>query len=162
MPRTGPWDNSKIKKPPGKPGGLLEKRMLTAPAVPAPASTAAVAPASAATTPAAFSAASAAAATPTVAAPASAGRTLLAGPGFIDRQGTALKILAVKHFNRFVGIGLRAHFDKSKAAGTTGVPVLHDIDRDYIPGLGKMILEIIFGGVVGEVANKQLCCHILL
>ena len=86
-------------------------------------------------------------------------RALFARTRFVDRQRTALKIFLVKHFDGFVGIFLRSHLNKGKAARTACHAILHDVDRHHGPGLGKMILEIIFGGVVGEVPNKQFCGH---
>ncbi len=60
--------------------------------------------------------AAAAATTATTVATAATGRTLLTGPGFIDRQGTALKFFSMELGNRRIGLGLGTHFDKGETA----------------------------------------------
>ena len=86
-------------------------------------------------------------------------RALFARTRFVDRQRTALKIFLVKHFDGFVGIFLRSHLNEGKAARTACHAILHDIDRHHGPGLGEMILQIVFGGAVSEVPNKQFSGH---
>ena len=80
----------------------------------------------------------------TAAAAAAAGRTLLAGPRLIDRQGAALKVFGVEHLNRLFRVFLGGHFDKRKTSGAPRHPVLHDINRDHNTRLREMILQVVF------------------
>jgi len=69
----------------------------------------------------------------------------LTRPGFVDGQRSALKILLMKHADRFGSVFGRPHLDKSKAARPTRRAVLHDIDRNDRARLGEIILQVIFG-----------------
>jgi hypothetical protein len=63
--------------------------------------------------------------TATVSAPAA---TLALGPGFIDVEGAAFEIRAVQAGDGPVGLLGAAHFDKCKAAGSSGITIRHQID----------------------------------
>jgi len=90
------------------------------------------------------------AATP-AAAPA---RALFARTRFVDRESAALEVLLVEHFNGLISFSLRAHLDEGEAAGTAGRPILHDVDRHDRASLGEIVLEVVFGGVIGEVTYE--------
>jgi len=97
---------------------------------------------------------STAAAAATITAAAAAGGTFFTRTGFIDRQRTALKFLAVKLRDSRIGFRLGAHFDEGKAARTPGGAVLHDVNCDNCARGCKMILEIIFGHTEGKVPDE--------
>jgi hypothetical protein len=90
-----------------------------------------------------------AAATAAAVATAATGRTFLTWPGFVDRQGAPLKVLLMEHRNGFVGIFLRAHFDKRKSARAARRAILHYVYCDNSPCLCKMILQIILSRCEG-------------
>src|SRR3569833_2894199 len=73
----------------------------------------------------------------------------------IHRQGPALKILIVELLDGFVGILRVSKLDEREAAGFTGHFVHHEIDRVNSASLGKIILKIIFHGLVGQVAYEE-------
>jgi hypothetical protein len=109
---------------------------------------------SAAATETTITAASSSPAAPWTAVKALAGRTIFTRTRFVNRQGPALKVLFVERGDGFLGVGWIGHFDKGEAAGTARRPVLHDVYRKDAAGLGKKVLQIVFGATVGEVANK--------
>jgi len=104
-----------------------------------------------AATAASTSTAVAAFATAATAAPATgtaealAGRAFFARPRFIDGQGPALKVFLMKHGDGFFRVGRGGHFDERKAARAAGRSILHDVDRNDAAGLGKKILQVVFG-----------------
>ena len=108
--------------------------------------TVAISTATATTAAATISAATAATTTVTAAA---ARRPLFTRTRLVDRQGTALKFLAVELGNRGIRLGKRSHFDEGKTARTPGGPVLHDVYCNYRACRGKVILQIVFSGTEG-------------
>ena len=120
----------------------------------APITATATATTAAATTTPAVSTSSAATTTTSVPAATAARRTLFPWAGLVNRQGAALKIFLMKHRNGFFGFRLRAHFHKCESAGPARRPILHNIDGNHRSRLGKVILKIIFRGIVREVSNK--------
>lgn len=53
-----------------------------------------------------------------------------------------------------LGFLLRSHFHKTEAAGAAGHAVLDDVDGEDSASDRKMVLEIIFGGVVVDITNE--------
>lgn len=103
---------------------------------------AASSPTSAVGTFAAITAASAAAG---AAIEALAGGAFFARASLVDGQGAALKVFLMEHGDGFFGVCLGGHFDERKAAGTARGSILHDADRNDAAGLGKVVLQVIFG-----------------
>lgn len=106
---------------------VLERRVTGLPAAaPAATTTAATVTAAAATTAAATEAAT----TTTAAAEAAAttAATLLAGTRLVDRQVTAVDVLAVERLDRGAGLVVILHLDEAEAAGTTRLAI-HDQRR---------------------------------
>jgi hypothetical protein len=95
-----------------------------------------------------------AAAAATAAAATLAGRALFAGTGDVHRQGAALEFLVMEHFHGLIGLIGAAHLDKGKSAGFTGEFVEHDIDGRDNAGLGKIILQVVVHGLVGQIAYE--------
>ncbi len=123
-------------------------------------SAATVAPASATTAAATITttaATVAAAATTTAAvaattAAATAWRTRLARPSFVDRQRPAFNGLPVELRDRRLGIGFRAHGHEGEAARLAGEFVLHE--RDFLDwsSLREKLLQFVFGRIEREIA----------
>jgi hypothetical protein len=84
-----------------------------------------------------------------------AGRTVFTRAGDVDRQRAALKFLVVEELDglvRFVGA---AHLNEGETAGLAGELVNHDVDRGDNTSGGKVILQIVFHRLVGEIAHKE-------
>ena len=142
---------------------------VTAPAAAVAAAAAAItAPAAAATTAAATTtvAATAAAATTTTvaaattattteAAAAAASGTLFTGTGDVHGQGTAAQILAVEHFHSAIGLVRSRELDERETAGLSGHAIEHQVDIGDHTGRRKVILEVTFLRLVGQVSHKQ-------
>src|SRR5262245_8957015 len=117
----------------------------------------------AATTPAAVAAA--AAATPAAVAAAAAAARLAAaaavglGPGLVDRQLAAARLLAVQGGDGRLGLLVRLHLDEPEPLGPAGVPVHDHLGRlDRAVG-GEHLLQVAVGHVVVEVPDVQLLTH---
>jgi len=80
-----------------------------------------------------------------------AGRTFLARAGDIDGDFAALKILVVKLLDGFLSFLSAGKFDERKAAGTAAHLVEHEVDGSDGPGLGEVILQIVFARLEGQV-----------
>ena len=95
--------------------------------------------------------------------PAAAATTtgpLFARARFVDGEFAALEVGTVQRFHRGLGVRARAHGNESKASRPAAHPVDHQIDLRDGAELGKGILQIIFGDIVGKIADKQLRVHI--
>ena len=119
-----------------------------------------VPPAAATTTvaAAATAAAAVAAATTTAAAAttATAARTLLRD---VDAERATLEILTVELVQSLLGTFLRRHLDEAEAARLTGHPVEHQLDLLDLTARGELLLDQIFSGVEGQVADVQTISH---
>ena len=100
-------------------------------------------------------AAAAAEAAPAAAGAARAG-TVRAGPGFVDRQGPALEVLAVQAGDGLVGLFLVRHLDEAEAARLTGELVLDDRRAlNRTEGL-KGFLDVLLGGGPRNVSDVDV------
>jgi len=70
-------------------------------------------------------------------------------------QRAALKFLVMELFNGLVRLVRIGEFNEREAAGFAGHFVHHQIDRVNSASLGKIILKIIFHGLVGQVAYEE-------
>lgn len=102
----------------------------------------------------ASAAAAAAAITATgTAATAAAAGTLFTGTGFVDREITALDVLAVDLGDGRLGAFRCGHRHEGEAAGPVGGTIHHEVDfRDGAAG-GEKVLEVVFGGIKGKVPD---------
>ena len=69
------------------------------------------------------------------------------------RQCPPFEILSVEHGYRLGCIGLGRHFDKPKPTRPTRLAVLHQIDRSDRPSLREQILQVLLGGVIGQIPD---------
>ena len=102
--------------------------------------------------------ATATAATATTAAaaiPVASWRTLFLGPRDIHGQRTAFQILAMKHFNGSIGLLVGGHLDKRKPSGLARELVQHQVYRHNDTRLRKILLQVVFQGLIRKVADKK-------
>ena len=135
--------------------------------VAAPATTTATAAAAATTTVAAAAAAAAAAATTTVAttttttaateaaAATTTGGALFTGTGNVDGQRTTTQIFAVEHFHSTIGFVCRRELDEGETTRLSSHAIEHQVDISDHTGRRKVILEVTFLRLVGQVSHKQ-------
>jgi len=84
---------------------------------------------------------------------AAAAGPLFAGTGFIDGEIPALDVLAVDLRNRSLRAFRGGHRDEGEAAGAVGGAIHYQVDfRDGAAGR-KKVLQVVFGGVKGEVPD---------
>jgi hypothetical protein len=60
----------------------------------------------------------------------------------------------MEHLHGFGGLGLSGHLDEREAPRAPRGAILHDIHRDNAARLGKVVLEVVFGGVIREVTYE--------
>jgi hypothetical protein len=90
---------------------------------------------------------------------AAAGGAFFTGTGFIDREVTAVNVLAIQSldrgFRRFLGF----HGDKAEAAGAAAEFVHDQIHAGHGTVGGEKILKLVLSGVVGQVSDVQFRTH---
>jgi cell wall-associated NlpC family hydrolase len=133
--------------------------------VAAPAATTATAAAAATTTVAAAAAAAAAttvattttttAATTEAAAATTTGGALFTGTGNVDGQRTTTQIFAVEHFHSTIGFVCRRELDEGETTRLSSHAIEHQVDISDHTGRRKVILEVTFLRLVGQVSHKQ-------
>ena len=138
----------------------------TTTAVTAPTTTTTTTAAAAATTVAATAAAAAATTTVATAATTTAtttetaattttGGALFTRTGNVDSQRTTTKIFAVEQFHSTIGFVRRRELDEGKSAGLSSHAIKHQVDISDHTGRRKVILEVTFLRLVGQVSHKQ-------
>jgi hypothetical protein len=115
--------------------------------------TAATTPATAATTPAT---AAIPAATATAAGP------FFARPGNVNSEVPPVQAGAIQGIHGFLGFFLGAHGDESESARAAAVAIRHEIGFEDRAVRGESVLQIIFGGVEGEISDKQFVIHAVI
>jgi hypothetical protein len=133
--------------------------------VAAPAATTATAAAAATTTVAAAAAAAATttvattttttAATTEAAAATTTGGALFTGTGNVDGQRTTTQIFAVEHFHSTIGFVCRRELDEGETTRLSSHAIEHQVDISDHTGRRKVILEVTFLRLVGQVSHKQ-------
>ena len=137
--------------------------------VAAPATTTAAAAAAAATTVAAAAAAAAAttvaatttttpttpAAATVAAAATTTGGALFTGTSNVDGQRTTTQIFAVEHFHSAIGFVCRRELDEGETTRLSSHAIEHQVDISDHTGRRKVILEVTFLRLVGQVSHKQ-------
>ncbi len=108
----------------------------------------------------------AAATTPTVATaptPTSTTPTTAASRGLrtslVDREIAASEVGVVQLIDRLLGIIIGCHLDKGESSRTTRGHVAHHVDAFHRAGLGKQILQVLFGRRVRQVADVEFTAH---
>jgi hypothetical protein len=133
--------------------------------VAAPAATTTATAAAAATTTVAAAAAAAAATTVAntttttaateAAAATTTGGALFTGTGNVDGQRTTTQIFAVEHFHSTIGFVCRRELDEGETTRLSSHAIEHQVDISDHTGRRKVILEVTFLRLVGQVSHKQ-------
>lgn len=91
-----------------------------------------------------------------------AGSAWLHGTGFVDHNVSAVHLLAIEHFNGFLGFLIGSHLDKSEAFGSAGEFVGNDAGRNDSAGLRERVFQISISGFVRKTPYVKLFCHLRL
>src|SRR5712692_889092 len=78
--------------------------------------------------------------------------------GLVNRQGTALQLIAIKPRDRRLPFLGTPHFDKPTPPGSARHLVRAHIDRRYRTCLAEQPLPAWGGGIKGKISHKQLRC----
>jgi hypothetical protein len=127
----------------------------TAAAAAAATTTVAAAAAAAATTTVAAATTTTAAATTEAAAATTTGGALFTGTGNVDGQRTTTQIFAVEHFHSTIGFVCRRELDEGETTRLSSHAIEHQVDISDHTGRRKVILEVTFLRLVGQVSHKQ-------
>src|SRR6266404_6300532 len=100
-------------------------------------------------------------ATVLTAAAATAGRTLFARPGDVDGEGASVNGFAIHRLDGLLRLLGRAHGDETEPARTAGGPVGHQVGFGDRAVGGEGILQVVFGGVEGNVSDEQFITHVI-
>jgi hypothetical protein len=123
-------------------------------------STAAAFTAATTVTAAATTVATAAAATATtVAATAAAWGARFHGPGFIHHQASTAKGRAIHASDCCLSFSIAAHFNKTKAFGTTSVALHHDLGAGDSAELTKRLFQVAIAHGIWQIADVQFVTH---
>ena len=117
--------------------------------------TVAAAAAAAATTPVAATTTPTAAATTVAAAATTTGGALFTGTSNVDGQRTTTQIFAVEHFHSAIGFVCRRELDEGETTRLSSHAIEHQVDISDHTGRRKVILEVTFLRLVGQVSHKQ-------
>lgn len=83
----------------------------------------------------------------------------LTGTGFVDGQATALKVLAIKAFDRLHGFGVVFHFHETETAAAASFPVAQNLGRDDFAVSLEQSLKILRCGRIRQVPNVKSLRH---
>jgi len=86
-------------------------------------------------------------------------RPLFARTRFAYIESAAVQFLAMERLDGSLRAFLGFHSDKGKPARLAAEFVHDQIDTDHGAVRGEKVLEIVFGGVEGEVSYKQFRVH---
>jgi len=117
--------------------------------------TVAAAAAAAATTTVAATTTTTAAATTVAAAATTTGGALFTGTSNVDGQRTTTQIFAVEHFHSAIGFVCRRELDEGETTRLSSHAIEHQVDISDHTGRRKVILEVTFLRLVGQVSHKQ-------
>jgi hypothetical protein len=118
-----------------------------------PTATAAAAETTAAAT--TVAAAVSATATATIATAAA----ISSGTSFVNRQITAVEVLAVELLDGRSRFFRGRHLDKAETSRATRHAIFYDLSRFNITRLGKVVAQIIAGRLEREISHVEFCSH---
>jgi hypothetical protein len=95
------------------------------------------------------------AATTEAAAATTTGGALFTGTGNVDGQRTTTQIFAVEQFHSTIGFVRRRELDEGKTTGLSSHAIEHQVDISNHTGRRKVILEVTFLRLVGQVSHEQ-------
>src|SRR5580765_6462750 len=82
-------------------------------------------------------------------------RALVSGPRFADGQRAASDFLPVHGAHGRVGLRVVGELDESKSLGAPGIAVRDELGRLRLAERSEEIAQLLFGGVVREIAHVQ-------
>jgi hypothetical protein len=97
----------------------------------------------------------------TRAAVATSSGAIFPRPGDIDGQIPTVEGCSVKCLDCFLGFLRGAHGDEAKAPRAAAHAVDHEVGFNDSTVGGEGVLEVVFGGVEGEVPNEQFRAHVM-
>jgi hypothetical protein len=95
----------------------------------------------------------------TTAAATASTRPLFASAGDVYSQVAPVHICAIQGADGFLGLFLGAHRNKGEPARPAGGAIHHQVRFENGAVRGESVLEIVFGGVEGEISDKQFIIH---
>jgi hypothetical protein len=98
----------------------------------------------------------------TAAAATAAAFALFHRARFVDRQCTAVDFLAMEFRDGGLRFVRSAHFNETKAAGTTRHAIIDHLDPGDIARLGKEIGQVVFRHAEGQIAHIEFYAHFFL
>ena len=93
------------------------------------------------------------------AATATAARPFFASAGYINSEIAPVQISAIHGTDGFLGFFFSAHGDESESARAAALAIGHEVGFEDGAVRGESVLEIVFGGVEGEISDKQFIIH---
>ncbi len=103
----------------------------------------------------------AAAATVLATTTAAAAGTFLPGLRDVDGEIATVHRFPVEGIDGLLRLFRRAHSNERKAARAAGCPVHHQVGFNDRTVRRKRVLQVVFGGIEGEVPNKQFRAHVM-
>jgi hypothetical protein len=103
-----------------------------------------------------------AAATAIPATTAAAAGPFFTRPGDVNSEVPPVQTGAIHCIHGLLGFFLGAHGDESESARPAAVAVGHEIGLEDGAVRGESVLQIVFGGVEGEVSDKQFIIHAVI
>jgi hypothetical protein len=100
-----------------------------------------------------------AATTAAAAIPATATRPFFTSASQINSEVTAVQISAIHRTDGFLSFFLCAHRNESETARPPAGAIGHEVRFEDGAVRGEGVLEIVFGGVEGEISDKQFIIH---
>lgn len=85
-----------------------------------------------------------------------------ARPGNINSEVPPVQARAVHGIHGLLGFFLGAHGDESESARAAAFAISHEIGFEDGAVRGERVLKIVFGGVEGEISDKQFIIHAVI
>ncbi len=86
-------------------------------------------------------------------------RTLFARPGDIHGEGAPIQGMAIHRLNGLLRLLCCAHGDEAESARTARRTIHHQVCLRDRAVRGERVLQVVFGGIEGNISNKQFITH---
>ena len=93
---------------------------------------------------------------------AATARALRLRTRFVHGEVAAAVVVVVQRGDRLLRVLVGRHLDEREAARAAGGHVAHHVDAFHRAGAGKQLLEVLFDGLVRQVADVELSSHLSL
>ena len=74
-------------------------------------------------------------------------------------QGAAAHVLAMQAIDGCLGFGIAAHLDETKAFGTAGIALHHDLGAGHCAELAELLQQVVVANSIGQVAHVKFVAH---